>query len=155
MYANDLALLASSQEELQQLLDETQRWAEENFAIINEEKSHVMVFMENQIDRDARISAENTLYVRHEHQPDSACPTLKEVTTFKYLGLTLDYQLDFDTAVKHAIQAFWHSHSQVRMLDVHVHWLHPNLQITLWKQLVLSALNTCLLFIWIPAQANK
>jgi hypothetical protein len=38
MYADDLALLATSQEELQQLLDETQCWAEEKFAIINEEK---------------------------------------------------------------------------------------------------------------------
>ncbi len=39
---------------------------------------------------------------------------LREVPTFKYLGLTLDYQLDFEAAVKHTTQAFWHSHSQVR-----------------------------------------
>ncbi len=46
MYADDLVLLARTPAELQEILDETQIWSEENFATINTDKSYVMAFKE-------------------------------------------------------------------------------------------------------------
>jgi hypothetical protein len=48
MYADDLALIATSLHELQDMLNETQSWAEENFATINTDKLYVMAFKETQ-----------------------------------------------------------------------------------------------------------
>ncbi len=124
MYADDLALMATSPEELQALLHETQLWAEENFAVINTDKSHVMVFMENEIDRQSRHSTQNKLYIRHESDIPAPLSTLQEVRTFKYLGLQLDSQLTYDSAIKHTTKAFWYAHSQTRLLDMmHAHGL--------------------------------
>jgi hypothetical protein len=41
------------------------------------------------------------------------------------------------------------------MMDVHVHGLHPKLQLTLWKQLVWSTTDTCLPFLWDPDHLKR
>jgi hypothetical protein len=155
MYADDLALLATSQEELQELLDETQTWAEEHFAIINEDKSHIMIFMENQWDKDKRLTTAAPFHICHESGIPAPISQLREVFKFKYLGLILDPRLTFEPALNQTIQAFWYSHGQTRMMDVHVHGLHPKLQLTLWKQLVWSTTDTCLPFLWDPIHLKR
>jgi hypothetical protein len=147
MYADDLALVADSQEELQNLLHETQLWAEEHFAQINTDKSHTMVFMENALDKITRRETQPALYIKHEFNIPQPISQLKEVDKFRYLGLLLDTRLHYEVAVKDTIRNFWYAHGQTSLLDTHVHGLHPKYQIMLWKQLIWTTTDTCLPFI--------
>jgi hypothetical protein len=90
MYADDLALVATSPEELQALLNETQKWAEENFATINTEKTHVMAFMETNITQANRKTNMPPFTLHDNSCTGVNIQTIKEVKTFKYLGLLLD-----------------------------------------------------------------
>jgi hypothetical protein len=155
MYADDLALVATSPEELQALLNETQKWAEENFATINTDKTPVRAFLETNFTHANRKANMQTFTLHDNSCTGVKIQTLKEVKTFKYLGLLLDQWLDLTEAMKATKRNFWHAHSKARQLDMHVYGLHPKDQLMLWKQLVLSTTNTILPFIHLDTQITQ
>ncbi len=155
MYADDLALVATSPEELQALLNETQKWAEDNFATINTEKTHAMAFMETNITQANRKTNMPPFTLHYNSCTGVNIQTIKEVKTFKYLGLLLDQWLDLTEAMKATKRNFWHAHSKARQLDLHVYGLHAKDQLMLWKQLVLSTTDIILPFIHLDTQATQ
>jgi hypothetical protein len=154
LYADNLTLVAHSPKDLQEMLNITQAWAEEHFVIINTEKSVTMSFFEAPEIQQNRLHEYPTFQVQHTHKAGTPTTSLKEVTSFTYLGLTLDPQLTFDPALRATIKNFWYAHTSIQKFDVHKYGLHPKHQLTLWKHMVLSTTDTCLPFLHTPQQAS-
>jgi hypothetical protein len=113
-----------------------------------------MSFFEDSEKQELRHATSTPFHIQHAHQLDTPISVLKEVSTFKYLGVYLDKHLTFDTAMKQSMKNFWYAHSQARQLDMHVHGLHPKHQLTLWKQLIWSTMDSCLPFLHSESQAS-
>jgi hypothetical protein len=155
MYADDLALIAHTPGTLQLLLDETQKWAEEHFAQINYSKTHIMAFMETEAQTNDRMTWRPHLTVYDETLVKPAFHQLKEVTQFKYLGFTLDQTLSGRSATSSMIQAFWFAHHKAHKSGIMRREHHPLFLLTLWNQLILSAIDTHITFIHNAAHLKK
>ena len=92
-YVDDIALCASSQQQLLDMLTFVQTWAEDNQATINYGKSEVIVFNETVKAKSARGP---TQWHAKSRFPYPHTRSLKEVSCFKYLGITLDSELKMD-----------------------------------------------------------
>ncbi len=86
-FADDIVLLAESEENLQKLIDIVHRWSAKWQFIINPEKSQIVHF------RNAPKLQTNFVFKLH-----TGGPTLEKSSSYKYLGVYLDEYLTFTKA---------------------------------------------------------
>lgn len=78
MYADDLVLASKSLAKLQAAFNKLMIWAEENEFTINKQKTVQMIFR-----KGGKIASHEKTYYKNEQE------TLRTVSSFKYLGITL------------------------------------------------------------------
>ena len=126
LYVDDLCLISTDPQELQDMIHECQKWSEKARLQLNASKSKIMAFNESSRKRKARRQPR---YVngtkRHPAPfhivshfpactPDGFLVTpLEEVSTFDYLGLRLDCDLNMKAAVDHVTEKANKSHALV------------------------------------------
>jgi hypothetical protein len=71
LFADDLALLAHTPEDLQALLTATQQWAEQHFAVINTDKTVTMSFFEEKDKAELRHTTSTPFHIQHTHKLDT------------------------------------------------------------------------------------
>jgi hypothetical protein len=140
LYADDLALIATSTKELQEMLDATQDWATRHFATINADKSKLMAFKENPAQKKARLNQIDQGKV-HLHNSSFMIPThteIQEVDTLHYLGVHLDHELNMDQALMKGLQSYWKGHADTAKMSPKPGSLQPRVLTLLWRQLALT-----------------
>ena len=88
LYADDLVLVAETEQELQTLLNELDTWCTQNKLSINQRKSNVVHF------RPHRINKSNYTFKCGDK-------VLETVPQYVYLGLLLSEDLDYEKMAKH------------------------------------------------------
>jgi len=146
-YADDLCLLASTQQELQLMIDATQQWAARHMASINATKTYTMAFFEPNIQKAQRKSTGPTWYHTNTADPSAQPTPIQECNTFTYLGVLLDPSLTFLPASKAACSTLANAQRKTNPYSMHHNGLHPRIRISLWKQLVLSSITHILPFL--------
>ena len=92
-YADDIVLLAETSENLQKLLDVVHRWCKQWRVLINVSKSKTMIFSH----RGSQGSQYKPLWLGDEQ--------LEKVSSYRYLGITLDEWLTMELAVDQLAKA--------------------------------------------------
>ncbi|MEW8546453.1 MAG: reverse transcriptase family protein, partial [Candidatus Thiodiazotropha sp.] len=92
LYADDLILLASSESDLQLMLNELNIWCDDNKMTINEDKSNVMHFRPNSMAKTGKAFK-------------CGEKTLNLVDRYKYLGLLLTEHLNYEEMAKHVAKS--------------------------------------------------
>ena len=95
-YADDLTLSASSPQQLNEMLTVVQQWAEDHSAKINYDKSFVITFNETAAQRFYRTNVEGTNWGAQDRFPFPLVKSIEEVREVKYLGITVDDNLDMN-----------------------------------------------------------
>ncbi|XP_053393694.1 uncharacterized protein LOC128555443 [Mercenaria mercenaria] len=91
-YADDLVLIAESEEELQGLMDVLSGWCSRNRMSVNMDKTKVMHFRNNSVSRSDFVFKLNDTVVDYVEQ-------------YKYLGLMLNETLDYSKPAKYVAQS--------------------------------------------------
>ncbi len=152
LYADDLALVATSTKELQNMLNTTQEWATNHFATINADKSKFMAFKESTAQQQIRRQQpeQGKIYLNNTSTLIPTQTEIQEVTTFCYLGVFLDPELNMDYALMKGIQSYWKGHAEAAKMSPRIGSLQPRVLTLLWRQLALSKLNNILPFLHTP-----
>lgn len=87
LYADDLTLIAESEDDLQQLLDVLAGWCEDNVMTINIDKTKVIHFR-------------NPSKVRTVFSFSCANQRIDVISSYRYLGLVMDEHLNYDITAK-------------------------------------------------------
>ena len=87
MYADDVALLAESEDDLQQMLDVMKNWCKTWDVLINTDKSQIVHY------RSKNVQETLFQFKLGDHE-------LKKVDRYKYLGLVIDYKLDYSVTAE-------------------------------------------------------
>ena len=167
LYVDDLCLISTSAEELQQMLTECQTWSEKARMQLNGQKSKVMAFHETAkqkkkrkapIKSRRRQTGSPTTYPSSFHVLASfplhrqCTHLLKEVKEFDYLGLRLDPKLDMSAALGRIKQKVNKSQALVEAVSHSLRYddssqhhrpslnANPLQMLTLWKACVLPHL---------------
>jgi hypothetical protein len=98
--ADDVALVASTPEELQRMIDRLQQYCNNKGLTINLQKTKIVEFRTT-----TQASGTYAAYA-----PDRQATTIQIVTSFPYLGVPLDYKLCMTAAVASLLGAFWGAH---------------------------------------------
>jgi hypothetical protein len=99
-YADDVALVASSPSELQNMIKHLQTYCRDCALIINLHKTKIVEF-KNQDQPSCSYTATT--------QDQTETP-IQVVPSFPYLGLPLDYDLSMKSAMSSARGSFWGAH---------------------------------------------
>jgi hypothetical protein len=97
-YADDLGLCASS-------LNFVQHWTEDHDAKRNYDKSFVITFNETVVQSFFRIEISGTNWGAQTRFPHAHVKSIKEVREVKYLGITIDNNLEMDRHCTQIIKA--------------------------------------------------
>ena len=95
-YADDLTLCASSPQQLNEMLTVVQQWAEDHSAKINYDNSSVITFNETTVGKIYYTTVEGTNWGAQARFPFRHVKSIQEVREVKYLGITVDDNLDMD-----------------------------------------------------------
>ena len=127
-YADDLVLLADSPADLQKLISICESWSRRNGLDFSPSKSKILVFHPNTQSKRSEFTLNNQ--------------TLESVTSFKYLGITLDatgavgpglcYRTFFASTLSRAEKRL----AVIRLLGAHKDGLRPTTAVRLYKLLV-------------------
>jgi hypothetical protein len=118
LYVDDLCLIATSETELQRMLQACQEWSEKSRIQINTDKTKIMGFHEEAAAKKLRTSPigptynnvrvtvtyQTPFYILSSFPAASSYSTpLKEVDEFTYLGLTLDSKVSMKAELESTI----------------------------------------------------
>jgi len=150
-YVDDLCLCADSAEELNKMITVAQLWAEDHRAKINygAGKSEIIVFNETSADKTSRGQ---TPWITKAGFPYPHDKEVHEVDHFKYLGFTLDSNLDMNKQCTDIIKKIEIATGKVRKYarafkqQSAMHY-RQQVSITIWKAIVhvYSTTNSILL----------
>lgn len=152
LYADDLALIAKTPEELQQMINTTQEWAKKMMATININKTKIVAFHEDaqtKQERKEKIQQGQTSTWTHRNtaEPTAREESIEETQSFPYLGVPLDANLTFRPAATNIRFKIKQAQREAGKIGLHPHGLHTNLKITLWKQIIQSAITHIIPFV--------
>lgn len=137
-FSDDVALCASSQEELQRMLDFFQSWCADNVVTINHAKTEVIEFFRSEEESEGVYSM--TGGDNEEHH-------IKVVQAFKYLGVHVDEKLTMkalrDAIVSNVIRA----QRDAGKLGVKHKELELGSRLVAWRTLVMPHLTASLAFL--------
>jgi hypothetical protein len=135
-YADDVALVAHTPEELQRMLDHLRSYCADHALIININKTKIVEY--NTTLPPAPYTVRDLLNVR---QP------IMTVENFPYLGVHLDKHLNMEAAHSAARGAFWGAHHYAEKLGMHTWGIAVPARVAVWQTYVASQLTHKLPFL--------
>jgi len=160
LYVDDLVLIATSAQQLHDMINACQDWCERSRMQINTDKTKIMAFYE--ATRTSRNPATFSVTSRFPLSRPATQTHLKEPDTFIYLGLKLDPVLTMDPATQHikkkinwsylTIAAVAHSIRYDNSLRSRTTRSSPLVLFRLWQACVLPFATQNLRYLRTPAQ---
>jgi hypothetical protein len=143
-FSDDVALCASSQEELQKMLDFFQNWCADNVVTINHDKTEVLEFFRREEENEGAYSMTGGDNVEHR---------IKVVQAFKYLGVHVDAKLTMKALRDAIVSNIIRAQKDAGKLGVKHKELELGSRLVAWKALVMPHLTAALAFL--PSEQVK
>lgn len=138
-YADDVALLADSQEELMLLLDRLDLYCYERGLTINYSKSCIMEINDSEFVPDQTYSI--------SPRGREAQASIPIVDSFTYLGIPIARDLGSKVALAQCLSLFWATFRKVTAIGLHPHGLLLKSRVTAWKAYIWSQIDFYLPFL--------